>query len=468
MSATLQAFLRSSCRGLGVDPRYLDSPAAAEDPLTALLQEAIALREEQRAELSLQVLEIASAAGLSSEWIDDNRARALLALDRADEARHLLHSLCDSATEAIAAAARSQLEALTREPQADEGAPPPPAEQEASAPSQPETRAADEQEPSAAPDAADTAETSEAAGPPETGDDSGGDPPELIALLEQAIELREQGLAQASLELLQQAQAAGFRSPWLQDNRARALVQLGRRFEAIGLWQQLEASGDPDLAAMAGPLAQTQGRELVADLQTRLGRVAAEHGASLEGLAQAGDSPAALQEAILLEAIALRERGQAAASLALLDAAIEAGLPSGWLQDNRARALVHLQRPVEAVALWRQLQHHDDGALAQAAQQMLELYGRDADRLEISAKADALLRSNEPDQAIELLSVAVLNDPEWDGWRDELKRAVALREPVPSQAADGLLAQELREPRLALQAFDAFLTVVEQRQAARS
>ena len=98
MSATLHAFLRSSCRALGVEPRHLDDPSAAEDPLTALLQEAIALREEQRPELSLQVLEMACTAGLSSDWIDDNRARALLALDRIEEAEALLRRLCESNT----------------------------------------------------------------------------------------------------------------------------------------------------------------------------------------------------------------------------------------------------------------------------------------------------------------------------------------------------------------------------------
>jgi len=114
MSATLQAFLRSSCRALGVEPRHLDDPSAAEDPLTALLQEAIALREEQRPELSLQVLEMACTAGLGSDWIDDNRARALLALDRTEEAEALLRRLCESSTAEIADSAQSLLAALSQ------------------------------------------------------------------------------------------------------------------------------------------------------------------------------------------------------------------------------------------------------------------------------------------------------------------------------------------------------------------
>lgn len=548
MSATLQAFLRSSCRGLGVEPRFLDDPAAAADPLTALLQEAIALREEHRAELSLQVLEMARSAGLNSDWLDDNRARALLALERHEEAELLLHELCQSSTEAIAESAREQLETMRRGP-AD-------GQERIQVLAMPEAHT----------------ETEEA-----TADDTA-----LIALLERAITLREQGLAEASLALLndaltsgqsspwlddnraralvnlgrrfeaeaiwrslvnhadaaaaetatamanqlraavletllQAARAAaaehnwalrsldsalasledaeqavlqeaiatrdsghaslslalveaalelGFPSPWLQDNRARALVNLGRRQEAAQLWTALEQSGDAGLAAMAGPLAREQESLLIADLQQQLSRVAAEHGIRLEALREPGSSVSQLEHAVLQDAIAARDQGHAAASLALLQAAVQAGLQSGWLLDNQARALVHQQKPVQAVALWRQLQQQPDQepALQQAAAEMLELYGREADRLATITEADALLDRDQPDAAITLLSEAILADPRWDGWQEALKRAVSRQaEPAPTNA--GLLEQELREPRLALQAFDAFLKAVEARLA---
>ncbi|NDG76067.1 MAG: hypothetical protein EBX49_12265, partial [Synechococcaceae bacterium WB8_1B_136] len=112
MSATMLAFLRSSCRGMGVQPRHLDDPSAVEDPLKAVLEEAISLREEQRPELSLELLEIARSAGLSSDWIEDNRARALLALGRLEEAQVLLEALRGSAIEAVAEAAQAQLAQL--------------------------------------------------------------------------------------------------------------------------------------------------------------------------------------------------------------------------------------------------------------------------------------------------------------------------------------------------------------------
>ena len=163
MSATLLAFLRSSCHGMGITPRHLDAATAQEDPLTALLEEAIALRTEQRADLSLQLLEIARSAGLASDWIEDNRARALLALDRIEEATTVLLVLCDSSIEAVAEAARSQLASL---------------------------KGTEDEAP--AHEVAPTAEDV------------------LTPLLEQAIALRELGDAKGSLQLLDQAEADGL------------------------------------------------------------------------------------------------------------------------------------------------------------------------------------------------------------------------------------------------------------------
>jgi predicted Zn-dependent protease len=217
------------------------------------------------------------------------------------------------------------------------------------------------------------------------------------------------------------------------------------------------------MSAIAEPLAAEQERLLLAELPQQLSRHAAEHGISLEWVWRGADTPAALEDAILKDAIAARERGQAAASLALLEAAVDAGLPNGWLQDNRARALVHLERIVDAVAVWRDLQARDDAVLAQETAEMLSLYGRQADRQATMDRADELLSANRVEEAIRVLSDAILADPEWDGWRHGLKRAVALQQ-SDGQAGDSLLQRELHDPQLALKAFDAFLRAVEQRQ----
>ena len=66
-----------------------------------------------------------------------------------------------------------------------------------------------------------------------------------------------------------------------------------------------------------------------------------------------------LTMAVLEQSIAFREAGQAALSLSLLDRARAAGLGSGWLQDNRARALVVLGRSDAALAIWAELREQE-------------------------------------------------------------------------------------------------------------
>ena len=207
MTATLRAFLVNSSRALGVEPRHLNDPAADGDVQTALLKDAIALREMGHAERSLGLLAAAAEAGLASDWIEDNRARALLALGRRGEAQALFQTLSACGTEAVAAAALEQLAAFG------------------------------DATPAPAPAPAPTAE-----------------PIDPTPLLEQAIALRENGELQASLELLDQAKADGLQSPWIEDNRARALVRLERRAEALAIWEALAEGDDEGMRGMAAEM----------------------------------------------------------------------------------------------------------------------------------------------------------------------------------------------------------------------
>jgi len=74
------------CRSSGKEPVFLLSEVATQDPLTAVLKQSIAFREVDEAELSLQLLDRACQGGLETGWLHDNRARALIALGRLDEA----------------------------------------------------------------------------------------------------------------------------------------------------------------------------------------------------------------------------------------------------------------------------------------------------------------------------------------------------------------------------------------------
>jgi predicted Zn-dependent protease len=532
MSATMLAFLRSSCRGMGVQPRHLDDPSAVEDPLKAVLEEAISLREEQRPELSLELLEIARSAGLSSDWIEDNRARALLALGRLEEAQVLLEALRGSAIEAVAEAAQAQL------------AEPNDADQELGTELSQEQHQAltalleqaialrQENQVEASLALLDQA-LADGHSSPWLQDNRARalvnlgrrleaealwrtlttDPDEAVAamanamasqlraavlddllwaanqafaehrwtprflrpalpsleaaeeaVLQEAIASREADRHELSLALLNKALELGFPSPWLKDNQARALVNLGRRREAVALWEELSAVDDDALRGVASDLAAEQRRQLIQELQQQLGWTAAEQGIPLQWVPHSFETVAAFEEAILKDAIAAREAGNAKGSLALLDAAYAAGFTSGWLQDNRARALVHLQRTVEAVAIWRTIPADQDEPLARAIAEMMDLFGREADREATTQRVDALVADHQPDAAVQLLTEAILQDPDWDGWQEALKRVVAEQE-QPDSPGEDLLRVELREPQLALRAFEAFLRAVEQRQA---
>jgi hypothetical protein len=195
----------------------------------------------------------------------------------------------------------------------------------------------------------------------------------LQACLGEVIGLREAGAAELSLQLIDQALALGLTSPWFQDNRARALLALGQRQEALGLWVQLSREADHLVAASAVAMlmenadsAAEQGLPPGDDPWVTFGSLTTE-------------TPITDQQLHALEeAIRLREEGQLEASLELIDAALAAGETDPWWLDNKARVLVELNNHVEALLLWEQLSAaaHGDVWLGQVAQEMAALQGQ--------------------------------------------------------------------------------------------
>jgi len=178
----------------------------------------------------------------------------------------------------------------------------------------------------------------------------------LREVLEKAIRLRETGQSELSLTLLNHVKQQGFESPWLEDDRARALLALGHVVEAECIWTQLEKCEVLSLRTVA-----RQNLHLLA-MEAEIERfhlevqiVASQHCWSLSRLTSDLVRAFKFEYALLEEAILSRENGSIEASLALMDWALGAGFQSPWLQDNRARALVQLDRVVEACDVWRQI-----------------------------------------------------------------------------------------------------------------
>ena len=361
MTATLRAFLVNSSRAFGVEPQHLKDPAADSDVQTALLQDVIALREMGHADRSLALLDVAAEAGLRSDWIEDNRARALLALGREGEAQALLQSLSGCGTDAVAAAAREQLAALG-------GAIPAPAPAAAAEPIDLTPLQEDVLAPSAL-------------------------APELKAVLDAAIALRESGQVEASLAMLDRCSAEGNRSPWLAGNRARALLLLDQRDEAQAIWQALLGSAHEAVSSSAQAMLELLEAERLKQLRDEWLQLAQAEAETLPELESAEATALADLERPVLEAsIRLRDQGAAALSLRLLEAAREAGLCSAWIDDNRARALVQLNRRAEAQVIWEELAQGDDEGVRAMATEMAELQRTQLVK-ELSAQLRQLLQN---------------------------------------------------------------------------
>ena len=243
----------------------------------------------------------------------------------------------------------------------------------------------------------------------------------LREVLEEAIRLRDDGRPELSLALLDQAEAEGHRDGWLTDNRARALVQLQRHEEAKRLWTDLENSEDLTLRTVALQNLQALALEArVSSFHIEVQALARELSWELERIRPELIHASEFEFALLEEALLTRERGAPATTLALMEWAIAAGFQSPWLEDNRARALVAMDRVLEACGIWRVLA--ETAALEEvrtAAAQMLKTLQREEQKQTAQLKEQALLeqgqevaRTQGPQAAIAHLAQGLLLFPD--------------------------------------------------------
>jgi tetratricopeptide (TPR) repeat protein len=193
-------------------------------------------------------------------------------------------------------------------------------------------------------------------------------------LLHEAIETRDHGQAKLSLELIEAALSAALTSPWLADNQARALVHLHRLPEAVAIWEELSQLEDSHIRETAQKMVKHFGPEAARQTVFQQADTLLVEG-DIDGAVQLLESPGSrLPDENLLLAMAkrLRKNNQAAASLTLLNAACKQNEQgSAWLRDSRAHSLWLLNRRLEALEIWEQLQHHPDPAVASAAKARL-------------------------------------------------------------------------------------------------
>ena len=385
--------------------------------LQEVLEEAIRLRESGQSELSLALLDRAHADGLRSPWLEDNRARALLELERVTEACHLWRQLADSGADKEASAAAGEMLALIELKQHKQH----------------------QQE-----------------------------------VLEEAIRLRESGQAELSLALLERAESDGLDDVWLQDNRARALVELQRHQEAARIWAELENAEDPTLRNVAKQNLQALALEAeIGRLHDEVQAVARQFSWNLVRLGPELIRLSAFEYALLEEAKLAREKGSAAVSLALMDWAVSAGFQSPWLQDNRARALVALDRVVEACDLWRNIRASTALAEArEAAEEMLRSCRR-AEQKQRNAEheivwveqAQRLKLEQGPAAAIDHLARGLLIYPDSAPCEQALLQCLGELRQQQDQSWSGL-TEWMQQQELSVELFEQLLLVLEAQPAA--
>ena len=385
--------------------------------IEALLNEAIGLREAGKAQLSLQLIDQAMALELSSPWFADNRARALLALEQRQEALAIWLQLSREADPLVAEMAVAML-VENADSVPEQGLPPGDDPLVTFGSVTTETPITDQQ----------------------------------LHALEEAIRLREEGQLEASLELIDAALAAGETDPWWLDNKARVLVELNNLCEALSIWENIVVTADEYIGQVASEMLAVHGPKLLAPLLN----ICEQN--NWQPLYLAVNNQTILLQ-LLQELSASREAGEIDLSLKLIAQAKQLGFQSHWIDDNEARALVHLQREAEAVALWRNLESKNDLTIASMAAEMLAIYGPKVERRELQKQAEQFLEHGEPAAAEALLLSALLTDPNHAGCRELLLRTLSAQ---LGSGDSNLLGTETRERELWLEGHSRLLAQFEQ------
>lgn len=380
--------------------------------IEALLNEAIDLREAGKAKLSLQLIDQAMALELSSPWFSDNRARALLALEQRQEALATWLELSRDADPLVAEMAVAMLIENT-----------------------------------------DT--TSEQNIQQGDGTQDKQSTNQKLQALKEAIKLREEGKLEASLELIDAALAAGETDHWWLDNKARVLVELNNPYEALSIWEDLVATANESIGQVAGEMLAIHGPKLLAPLLN----ICEQN--SWQPLYLAVNNQSILLQ-LLQELSASREAGEIDLSLKLIAQARQLGFQSHWIDDNEARALVHLDRLQEAVALWRHLESSSDPAIVAAAHEMLKIYSPQLEREKLENQAEHLLEIGDAAAAENLLLNALLQDLNHHNYRLLLEHAIAAQLDAVNNSPVG---SELFERQLKLESHARLVTALEKKLA---
>ena len=420
--------IRAALRSEMIESKYIPeiAPHQASELERQILNESIELRKNNNEKLSLELLEICIQHGVRSYLIDDNKARALFKIGLKREAIHIWQSLLSnndgekekSAQKILFQLSQNLLAAIKK------------------------TIAENGQDVQHLP---------------------GQAPQDLSKLgfliLREAIALRKANQEELSLQILELTTSAGFETDAINENRARALINLKRYTEAVKLLQELLSSKKEETQESANRILKSLGQKLLKQTRDLLNKNCWE----IRHLPE--ESPehlAKLEPLILKEAIALRKEKKERLSLAILNLSIELGLKTEKIDDNRARALINDEQYFKAVTIWNSLKDSKNTQIQQSATSMLERFSEKGFQQKILQEVNNILvNDKDKTQAINLLTDAILQNPNDHKLHEKLGE-VASKDGDKTNQSDQEF-EELNSHAQALAGFEAFVTSLEQR-----
>jgi|GEM_PF-5664034 len=217
-------------------------------------------------------------------------------------------------------------------------------------------------------------------------------PADETQFLLELITCRDAGRADLSLELIEIGDLYGWKSPWLDDNRARAEFDLGRPKQALRIWEQLARGDDPEAAAVAKDALRSI--KSSCQLQQNLLLCCQAVGWRPRHIGALSQVVGIKLEQALGEIETCRLEGATNVSQQLINCCKDLKHESPWLDDNQARLLIIKDRN-KAKKIWIRLEQNENVDVRIAAKIALKNLRDDASEATLLAAIEAATGHNE-------------------------------------------------------------------------
>ena len=205
-------------------------------------------------------------------------------------------------------------------------------------------------------------------------------------IINEAIELRKNDKNELSLKILEISARAGLKTDSVNSNRARVLFNMGKKRDAVHIWQSLLSSKNEEARNSAQKILSRLSNDLLHSVK----RVITNDYLATQHLPD--ETPQDLSKlgvCILKEAIELRKNKKENLSLEILELTTSAGFETDSINENRARVLINVNRNVDAVKLLEELRSSKKQEIQESAIRLLEMLGKN-----LLKKLDIILKRN--------------------------------------------------------------------------